>query len=367
VQFNVPPNAGGSVRTDAIVCQPATVQVGTVNRPVEQPGGSKPTEAVPMVINGLAFQYVEGPSGGGNPTIPTGWENFCYLSVAIGASSLTDDDITVNFPYMNPNSFTLSTSPTTVPAEGSNVTINVNDISVWDIGDFGCIIGPHADNAFMFVIVDIDENQNTLTVTNLNTTINGTGTIADGAFVLPAGDAPVICSTSNTVVPPLGSVVNVYMSSTGAFTQGAYGLMIGPGANHGFYFVVVQNFGKYCNVRNIGVAIGGSACIGASLTEGSTIYPSNPPAIVEEDQGNGGALNPTQPIRVKFGVVVFSGAGTQAVAFDTNLPFSGNSTYHIGFSSNTPGMSPIFSAKTAAGFSITASAAGSVTWEAIGY
>lgn len=373
--FTITGNTGSVTRKDAIVCQPNATQVSTTPRKVQQPGGSQPVENIPVVIPGLAFQYVTGPDGGGNPSIPSGWELFAYVFVAVDAANLTDSDIEVQFPYMNPNSFTVTTSSTAVPAEGSQVTIDVNDTSVWNELDIAYIVGPHSDNGFIAQIVSggVDPNANTLTVENLNTAINGSGTMPIGALVVPAGIAPVVCSTTVTNVPAnIGGSFTIDCSSTGQFTQGTYGLLTGRVHGKGAYFLVTgQNSATQLQCELVQLAQGGVSLLGSTLLPGSTLNSGVPPGTMEEDQDNGGFLNPTQPLRTKKGTVTITSGAPVDVTFAgagaTN--FSSSSSYEIflqpkGGSGVT---APYYTSKDAGGFTVNATGTGDIGWVAIGY
>jgi len=375
VTLTVPANSTGETRVDAICCQPDYPQVDTASRKVEQPGGSTPTQDIPIVIQGLAFQYVEGPDGGGNPTIPTGWEVFAYVNVPDSATSIVDGDIDVQFPYMNPNAFTVTTTSTTVPAEGSQVTVNVNDTSVWKELDLAYIVGPHSDNGFLAQIVSggVDGNANTLTVENLNTAINGSGTMPIGALVVPAGIAPVVCSMTVTDIPAnIGDSFTIDMSSTGQYTPGSYGLITGRVHGKGAYFLVTnQNSATQLQCTLIGIAQGGPSLLGSTLLPGSTINSCAPPGIIEEDQDNGGFLNPTQPLRVKKGTVTITSGAPVDVTFagSGGANFFSSSSYEIVLTcKGSAGVSaPYYTSKSAGGFTVNATGTGDIGWIAMGY
>lgn len=377
--FTIPSNSTGSTRIDAIAMQPSTQQVTVTPRKVEQPDGSKPIQNVPVVINGLAIQYIEGPNGGGNPGIPSGWEKFAHIAVPNGAVSLDDSAITLFFPYLNANAFTTTTSGVTIPAIGSTVTLPVNDTSVWVAGDVGYAIGPASANAFLFNVVSVDANTNTMLVTNLNTTIQGNGLMVVGALVLPAATAPVSCTTTTTTVFKLpadgGLAFDINVSNAGAFPIGSFGYVVGVVNSKSFYFQVVGQGnqppgGPYIRVQTVAIGQGGPSLIGSTILTGSLVFNSSPPALMEEDQDNGGFLNPTQPIRAKKGTVTIGTAGgTAAVTFDPNLPYSSSSSYAISLAANAAALDASYTNKTASGFTIklNGSGTGNVGWSTKGY
>lgn len=374
------PTGSQPTRIDALVCQPIQQQVTTVTRNVEQVGGSKIPTSIPVVIQGLAFEYIQGPSSGGNPTIPAGWEKFAHIAVANGATALTDADLTGFFPYMNQNAFTTTTEqlPGGVPAEGSNVTFTVNDTSVWAAGDFGYIVGPGSANGFLFEVVSTDDNALTMTITNINTLIQGSGILPVGSYVLAAALAPVCCTTTTTTIPVYGGSVTLNVTNSSDYPAGGYGTIIGRVFGQSFYFQVLNNLGSSIHVQLIGIGQGGFGILSgaASIAVGSVLLPSVPPGLVEEDQDNGNILNPTVPLRVKKGTVNFGSGTTHAVAFFqhnfgsgsvTVLPYSGSNTYGISLAVDTAGVTANWSSQTANGFSITTSAACNVLWTATGY
>ena len=290
--YTVPNNSTGSTRNDAIVCQPGQIQITTVNREVEATDGSKSIQAIPIVYFGLVFQYITGPSGGGSPSIPAGFDEFCTISVANGAVSINSSNVTVLFPVMNAQGAgaTMTTSTVTAPSIGSSVVLPVLRTDAFPIGTPVFAVNAGATVGFTGTVTarSTSANAGNLTVQVSGYPIGVPGSFASGATVTFGGIAGAIGAaghgtTSNTTaigpsnsLPAIGGNTTFTVLDPTAFPTGTYGYVVGPFNALAMFFSVVSVSGNTLTVTALGYGLGAGPGLGPINPNGTVTFSGIP-------------------------------------------------------------------------------------------
>jgi hypothetical protein len=288
--YTVPNNATGSTRNDIIAVTQTLIQVSSVSREVEDTSGNKTIETLPIVVNGLAVEYLTGATGGALPTVSAPYVDFAHIAVPNGAVSVNSSEITVSLPNMNPQGAgaTMTTSVVTAPAVGASVTIPVARTDAFPVGTPVYCVNVAGTTAFTGTVTSrsTSSNAGTLTIKATSYVLGtpsssmGIGTTITFGGIQGATGASGHGTTSNIagiVLPGLNANVSFAVLDPTAFPVGASGLAVGPANVFAFYFTVLSVAGNTLTVQLTSYALGGVS--GVTLGGGGTITFSGPPAF----------------------------------------------------------------------------------------
>ncbi len=387
-QFTVPSNGSGQTRVDAVCVQFAQMQGSTVSRPV-QGGGS---QEIPYNYAGIAFQYVEGTPGSGAPSAPSGWVIFAEITVPSGASSITNGDIAIEFPTIDPTGpqgptgpagigNTTLTAGVTIPDFGASCTLDVAATAAFPVGANGMAISGDSSCAMYFEVTAVGSG--TLTVTNIGAVPGyaNTGHMTTGGTVGFGNQLGYTYITAQINLPAAGATaVGTPVSSYGNWSPGQQGVMVGIDNSCAFLFEVIDlgtNGPGTMDIYCVAPILGN---VGSGMAVGSILYPLGNLEVSFQDGnllGYASGFPATAPIKYKLTGKVSSvnNGNPKTVTFPTlsggaNI-FQGANYYRI---TGLTGLGPFFAYapeadKLATGFTIatTDATGGDVEWAVEGY
>jgi hypothetical protein len=369
--FTVPNNSSGQTRIDIVCVQMQPTQGSTVSRAIEGDGNQN----IPYNYAGIAFQYVQGTPGGGQPSAPSGWETFAVITVPNGLGSIGSGNIAVVFPVMNPtgptgpqgppgHGPTTLTSNVTIPTVGNTVAMPVADAVGFPAGTPGLVIS--GTKAMWFSVLSVAGS--TCTVMNVGAVdgYSNSGTLNSPGLVTFGVPPPFTFMTQQIALPNIGATVGVQVNSVDEWNVGMYGVVFGPNNSpQAFIFVVQTISANTLTVECIAKILGS---FGNNISPGALVFPCPPPVVLYQD----GAQVPGAQL-VQTGRATDPGNGG-SVTVTFAVPYTSSSTYRITgltpCTSGPHGFAPYVSGKTASGFTITipsdTTGHGDIEWGVVG-
>jgi|SRR5579862_302746 len=367
--FTVPNNGSGQTRIDIVCVQSQQTQGSTVSRPIEGDGNQN----VPYDYSGIAYQYVEGTPGSGQPSAPSGWETFAVITVPSGASSITSGDIAIAFPVMNPtgpqgpqgvpgHGTTTLTADVSIPNVGQTVNMHLADVTAFQVG----VNGLASDNVHAMYFVVTAVAGSVATVMNLGAPdgLSNSGTIGHPGLV-GFGNAPGTTFTTAQITGwTAGAALSWTVNSVDEWNLKMFGVVFGPNNAPGAFIFQVENIVGNTLYGNVVSVIAGNPA--SPIAVGAYVFPIAPPLIAYQD---GTDVTNNGMIRLS-GKTPNIGIGDSYTVSFSPVQFLSTETWRfLGLTPiplGTNGFTPQISAKTETGFTVfipgTATDHGPIEW-----